>query len=738
MKKAILLLSVWWAFQVGAQQTLIPGKTFETWLLKNGYAECVQNHQLDLSCAQQKSDDEHNCIPIMQRLEVERQIAANLQQLNVPSGDTFTQGTPITVRVQLPLVSNTNQCQFYNINNYVDENGLASQFQDYMCGNRTYDGHLGTDFTFWPYSWYTMDHNLVQVVAAAPGTIVYKHDGEADRNCAGPNAGLTANAIVLQHSDGTRSWYFHFKAGTLTTLGVGNVVQAGDFLGYPGSSGNSSGPHLHFEVHYAGGSGAFAGTVANPYYDGSSSCNNHSYFSWWNNQELYDEPLLYQIASHAQSPLFFGCDTTERPNFKECFKAGDSVYISIVAGNGMGLRPAVTIRKPDGTVFSTDTNAANPYRFAYYLPRYVLPANAPAGRWTAEVNFGDKTCTDTFYVVKAEISTPTATEFCVNHPVQLQANTGTGFSYKWYINGNPNPLETDSAVTVLSTGNYQVRVYTGGICDTISAAVSMTVLPTFETTVQTQICAGESYAFHNNLLTDAGTYYDTLSATNTCDSVVILQLQVLEKDSAQVHAHICYGNVYTYADSIFSQSGNYALHYQNANGCDSVIYITLSVDTLIDTVLVTSNNVVMASEYANATYQWLNCSTGQLIADSDSASLTVTQTGSYAAIITLNNCTDTTACTAISVGINENETDAELMIYPNPGKGQFYLHLPPAIETRWSCYDIAGQELLRSWAPANRQPKDYLLDLSAYANGVYVVQIETAGRKHYRRIIISR
>ncbi|MFN8323378.1 MAG: hypothetical protein U0T74_12025 [Chitinophagales bacterium] len=186
MKKAILLLSVWWAFQAGAQQTLIPGKTFETWLLKNGYAECVQNHQLDLSCARQKPQDEHNCIPIIQRLEVERQIAANLQQLNMPSGDTFTQGTPITVRFQLPLVSNTNQCQFYNINNYVDENSSASQFQDYRCGNRTYDGHLGTDFTFWPYSWYTMDHNLVQVVAAAPSTIVYKHDGEADRNCAGP------------------------------------------------------------------------------------------------------------------------------------------------------------------------------------------------------------------------------------------------------------------------------------------------------------------------------------------------------------------------------------------------------------------------------------------------------------------------------------------------------------------------------------------------------------------------
>ena len=94
MKKTILLLSVLWALNAAAQQTLIPGKTFETWLMKNGYSECVQNHQLDLTCARLKPEDEHNCIPIMQRLEVERQIAANLQLLNPQGSEIYLQACP--------------------------------------------------------------------------------------------------------------------------------------------------------------------------------------------------------------------------------------------------------------------------------------------------------------------------------------------------------------------------------------------------------------------------------------------------------------------------------------------------------------------------------------------------------------------------------------------------------------------------------------------------------------------
>ena len=46
-----------------------------------------------------------------------------------------------------------------------------------------------------------MDSNLVEVIAAAPGVILDKHDGEFDRNCASTSS--NANYVVIQHTDGS-------------------------------------------------------------------------------------------------------------------------------------------------------------------------------------------------------------------------------------------------------------------------------------------------------------------------------------------------------------------------------------------------------------------------------------------------------------------------------------------------------------------------------------------------------
>ena len=64
-----------------------------------------------------------------------------------------------------------------------------------------------------------MDYDQVYVVAAAPGVIVFKQDGNFDRNC-----GFTGdpwNAVYVQHADGSVAWYGHMKNGSLTPKAVG-------------------------------------------------------------------------------------------------------------------------------------------------------------------------------------------------------------------------------------------------------------------------------------------------------------------------------------------------------------------------------------------------------------------------------------------------------------------------------------------------------------------------------------
>jgi murein DD-endopeptidase MepM/ murein hydrolase activator NlpD len=61
--------------------------------------------------------------------------------------------------------------------------------------------------------------------------------------------GSYGQKIVVLHADGTETWYGHMSSFVRT----GGFVKAGDVIGRVGSTGNSTGNHLHFEVRPGGG-----------------------------------------------------------------------------------------------------------------------------------------------------------------------------------------------------------------------------------------------------------------------------------------------------------------------------------------------------------------------------------------------------------------------------------------------------------------------------------------------------
>lgn len=62
--------------------------------------------------------------------------------------------------------------------------------------------------------------------------------------------GAYGNKTVLTLEDGTEIWFCH---QTSYEVSAGDVVQAGEVIGYVGSTGNVTGPHLHLEVRPGGG-----------------------------------------------------------------------------------------------------------------------------------------------------------------------------------------------------------------------------------------------------------------------------------------------------------------------------------------------------------------------------------------------------------------------------------------------------------------------------------------------------
>ena len=151
-------------------------------------------------------------------------------------------------------------------------------------GNRTYtmngkqvsDFHLGIDLIS---SKYGTDY----IVAFADGVVSY----------AGANGGY-GNVVYINHGNGYQTRYAHQK---YLNVKVGQTVKKGDILGYMGTTGNSTGNHVHFEVR-------INGNTVNPYdyvFNGKTiDCNTD-----------YTGVITYQVYTNKWLPEVNKCDNTD-------------------------------------------------------------------------------------------------------------------------------------------------------------------------------------------------------------------------------------------------------------------------------------------------------------------------------------------------------------------------------------------------------------------------------------------
>jgi murein DD-endopeptidase MepM/ murein hydrolase activator NlpD len=60
---------------------------------------------------------------------------------------------------------------------------------------------------------------------------------------------VTGNTVIIEHMPGVYSLYFHMNG---LNVRPGDIVEPGDLIGWVGSTGFTTGPHLHFEIRVAG------------------------------------------------------------------------------------------------------------------------------------------------------------------------------------------------------------------------------------------------------------------------------------------------------------------------------------------------------------------------------------------------------------------------------------------------------------------------------------------------------
>lgn len=288
-------------------------------------------------------------------------------------------------------------CSYYRVSAYVDQNTASGVFQDFNCSSNTYDGHRGTDISIWPFNYLKMDNNQVAVVAAAPGVILDKHDGEFDKNCATNT--MMPNYIVVRHADGSRALYLHMKKNSLTNKAIGESVAVGEFIGVVGSSGNSSGPHLHFEVW----AGATVDTRIDPF---KGSCNSLNANSWWTKQKDYKETAIVKVSTNSTDIVIPACPATEIPNEQTVFQipfqgtglpAGFAKFYIFLRDEISGLVADISILNPDGTLFTNWTYTSSmdtKTRIQGWSKK--LPTNP--GIYTFKASYNGKVCTSQFEI----------------------------------------------------------------------------------------------------------------------------------------------------------------------------------------------------------------------------------------------------------------------------------------------------------------------------------------------------
>ena len=192
----------------------------------------------------------------------------------------------------------------FRVSAFVDHNSTTGQALDYNGGSRTYDSHHGTDYALWPFNWNKVDTGEVQVIAAAAGTIVNKVDVDStDHNpCDGGSSSDSWNYVAIIHADGRLTIYGHMRYNSLTTKSIGETVAQGEYLGTVASSGNSSGPHLHFEIRF----GSYSNTEWIDRYAGPGSQPE----SLWASQRPYLDSAINKLSTHSAQPIDTPCQPT--------------------------------------------------------------------------------------------------------------------------------------------------------------------------------------------------------------------------------------------------------------------------------------------------------------------------------------------------------------------------------------------------------------------------------------------
>lgn len=145
---------------------------------------------------------------------------------------------------------------------------------------------------------------------------------------------------------------------------------------------------------------------------------------------------------------------------------------------------------------------------------------------------------------------------------------------------NWQPGNNDLVIHIVSGPNYE---------GFLAQASTNTPPPLVDTTYDS-FCSGTQYIFGPDVITSPGTYSHTFMSQSGCDSNVTLILSMLPTYDTTVNQSICYYDSFLFAGTYYKTAGTYTHVFSAAQGCDSTVHLQLTVNQV--TANASSTNVL--------------------------------------------------------------------------------------------------------------------------------------------------
>lgn len=204
--------------------------------------------------------------------------------------------------------------------------------------------------------------------------------------------------------------------------------------------------------------------------------------------------------------------------------------------------------------------------------------------------------------------------------------------------------------TYTASGVYNDTIPNTSGCDSV-LVIDLTILSGTSSSISETHCESYIPPSGGTALTASGTYEDTITNAAGCDSVITIDLTILNPSFSDIYPQNC--GEYTSPSGLYNwtSSGTYSDTLTNAAGCDSIITVYLQIDELDQTV--SELGSYLESNDFMAQYQWVNCDQDFALFEGDSLQQFYPPTdGSYAVILKKGACLDTTDCITIDLPVS--------------------------------------------------------------------------------------